>query len=528
NYRCICKPGYQGKNCEQDINECVSRPCRNGGTCVNLPGSYKCNCRAGYLGKRCEIVFDACRHYVSLSDRERAAGVHRGNTLKCDQRDLDVKWYRFLGAAGTQMPTSCVPKHHCGTNAPGWLAGSHPTRLGQVVNARVCFHWGINCCQWNANIQIKRCNGFYVYKLVKTPVCWLRYCGNAGFERAAGVHRGNTLKCDQRDLDVKWYRFLGAAGTQMPTSCVPKHHCGTNAPGWLAGSHPTRLGQVVNARVCFHWGINCCQWNANIQIKRCNGFYVYKLVKTPVCWLRYCGNAGFGPCKASKPCKNNATCVNNNGDYRCICKPGYQGKNCEQDINECVSRPCRNGGTCVNLPGSYKCNCRAGYLGKRCEIVFDACRHYVSLSDRERAAGVHRGNTLKCDQRDLDVKWYRFLGAAGTQMPTSCVPKHHCGTNAPGWLAGSHPTRLGQVVNARVCFHWGLNCCQWNANIQIKRCNGFYVYKLVKTPVCWLRYCGNAGFGKLYFKHSVYHTLMYNPGVFKNKLSMKKFPRRLR
>lgn len=141
--------------------------------------------------------------------------------------------------------------------------------------------------------------------------------------------------------------------------------------------------------------------------------------------------------------------------------------------------------------------------------VFDACRHYVSLSDRERAAGVHRGNTLKCDQKDLDVKWYRFLGAAGTQMPTSCVPKHHCGTHAPGWLAGSRPTRLGQVVNARVCFHWGSNCCNWNANIQIKRCNGFYVYKLAKTPVCWLRYCGNAGFGKLYFKHSVYYTLVY-------------------
>ena len=36
------------------------------------------------------------------------------------------------------------------------------------------------------------------------------------------------------------------------------------------------------------------------------------------------------PCKASKPCQNGATCVNNNGDYTCLCKPGYQGRNCEQ------------------------------------------------------------------------------------------------------------------------------------------------------------------------------------------------------
>ena len=36
------------------------------------------------------------------------------------------------------------------------------------------------------------------------------------------------------------------------------------------------------------------------------------------------------PCKASKPCQNGATCVNKNDGYTCLCKTGYQGKNCEQ------------------------------------------------------------------------------------------------------------------------------------------------------------------------------------------------------
>ena len=130
-------------------------------------------------------------------------------------------------------------------------------------------------------------------------------------------------------------------------------------------------------------------------------------------------------------------------------------------------------------------------------LVFDECKHHEVLNDRQRAAGVHRGNTLKCDQKDLVTpKWYRFTGAAGTQMPTSCVPKHYCGTHAPGWLSGSHPTRVGQVANAKVCFNWGGSCCHWSANIQIKKCNNFFVYKLARTPVCWLRYCGNAGFGR--------------------------------
>ncbi|XP_022808401.1 uncharacterized protein LOC111345391 [Stylophora pistillata] len=455
-------------------------------------------------------AFDECKHYQFLNDRERAAGFHRGNILKRDQRDLVTpKWYRFTGAAGSEMPTACVPKYYCGTLAPGWLSTSHPTRVGQVVNGKVCFHWGSSCCKWNTTIQIKKCNGFYVYKLTRTPVCWLRYCGNSGFdpckagkpcqngascvnqngsytclcrpgyqgknceqvfdeckhhevlndkERAAGFRRGNVLKCDQRDLATpKWYRFTQAAGSEMPTACVPKYYCGTLAPGWLSTSHPTRVGQVVNGKVCFHWGSSCCKWNTTIQIKKCNGFYVYKLTRTPVCWLRYCGNSGFDPCKAGKPCQNGASCVNQNGSYTCLCRPGYQGKNCEQ--------------------------------------VFDECKHYEVLSDSQRATTSHGGNFLMCDQKHLVTpKWYRFRGAAGSQMPTACVPKHRCGTQAPGWLSTSHPTRVGQIVNGKVCFHWGSSCCRWNTAIQIKKCNGFYVYKLTRTPECYLRYCGDAGF----------------------------------
>lgn len=130
----------------------------------------------------------------------------------------------------------------------------------------------------------------------------------------------------------------------------------------------------------------------------------------------------------------------------------------------------------------------------------DGCTSHIPLNDRTRAAGVHRGNLLRCDQKDLATpKWYRFTGASGNMMPTSCVPKHYCGTHAPGWLSGSHPTSVGQILNGKVCFHWGGSCCHWHANVQIKKCNGFYVYKLERTPACWLRYCGNAGHGKCDF-----------------------------
>lgn len=43
-----------------DVNECDRSPCRNRGTCTNLRGSYRCACRPGYSGPDCETDVDDC------------------------------------------------------------------------------------------------------------------------------------------------------------------------------------------------------------------------------------------------------------------------------------------------------------------------------------------------------------------------------------------------------------------------------------------------------------------------------------
>lgn len=37
-----------------DVNECTNSPCKNGATCVNLQGGYRCDCKSGYSGSNCE------------------------------------------------------------------------------------------------------------------------------------------------------------------------------------------------------------------------------------------------------------------------------------------------------------------------------------------------------------------------------------------------------------------------------------------------------------------------------------------
>ena len=37
-----------------DIDECVSNPCENSGTCADAVNSYTCSCVAGFTGTNCE------------------------------------------------------------------------------------------------------------------------------------------------------------------------------------------------------------------------------------------------------------------------------------------------------------------------------------------------------------------------------------------------------------------------------------------------------------------------------------------
>ena len=54
-YTCSCTAGWTGVNCNQQLDGCVSNPCRNGGTCVgSQSGGYTCTCTSSYTGQNCQ------------------------------------------------------------------------------------------------------------------------------------------------------------------------------------------------------------------------------------------------------------------------------------------------------------------------------------------------------------------------------------------------------------------------------------------------------------------------------------------
>ena len=121
------------------------------------------------------LCFSECQNYRSLTSAYRKV-TYSYHSFTCDN-SLSPGWFRFSGAAGTRMPTSCPPTHRCNTAATGWLNGGHPTVADGRVTRQVCFHWSSSCCLWYDNIQVTNCGHFYVYYLIPPSAgCSLRYC----------------------------------------------------------------------------------------------------------------------------------------------------------------------------------------------------------------------------------------------------------------------------------------------------------------------------------------------------------------
>uniref|UniRef100_A0A8C6M2Z8 Delta-like protein n=1 Tax=Nothobranchius furzeri TaxID=105023 RepID=A0A8C6M2Z8_NOTFU len=54
-FECVCPDGWEGTICEADVNECSGTPCQNAGLCIDLVNDFYCSCVDGWKGKTCHL-----------------------------------------------------------------------------------------------------------------------------------------------------------------------------------------------------------------------------------------------------------------------------------------------------------------------------------------------------------------------------------------------------------------------------------------------------------------------------------------
>lgn len=98
---CTCNYGFQGTRCDVGVDQCLTSPCANGGTCVNGFGSYTCYCALHWAGTTCTADEDEC-----ATGRNECS---KNGTLSCTDQKAKKGYYTcncIQGWTGTYCQTN--------------------------------------------------------------------------------------------------------------------------------------------------------------------------------------------------------------------------------------------------------------------------------------------------------------------------------------------------------------------------------------------------------------------------------------
>ena len=428
-YHCECVAGYEDTNCETDINECSPDPCQNGATCtettdgVNLGlDSYHCECVAGYEGTNCETDINEC----SPDPCQNGASC----TETTDGVNSAANSYHCACVAGYEDTNCQTDINECSPD-PCINGGACTDLVNDYSCACINGFSGKDCDECAAGSGFNgsacvSCENTQANNLITHDAICVNQACSAGF---GVVTDGFDFSLDP--LDTTTTNCVACTGVQASPAgngvCITQT-CAVNE-------------KVVDGG--FDASLDPSTTNANCE--PCAAGFVSTGGLDPLCVdFNECeSNGGFGNCV------NGAICSTPVVDaYHCECVAGYEGTNCETDIDECSPNPCQNGALCAEsfvepavLLGDYLCSCQVngwnntvnnignvGWSGKNCTVNIDEC-----------AEGTHNcGSFHTCIDTDGDFYCQcnaNFESTAGN--PPTCV----CPTGY-----GSTPSTCTQCV----------------------------------------------------------------------------------